>query len=156
MSGRLEMKCARLAVGYAKDDYLILISIRPASNNFRTKVQLRTKSDAFLSTHILLSLNKIFSTYCTVFLKLRYGDMAVFRTKNWMNEQKLVIDSLQTMNFTFPAVMWKNIVWSFSTSLWCNEDLPGKSTIYCFEFFGCLSLRQRFPNFFWSRTICGP
>jgi len=76
------MKCARLAVGYAKDDYLILISIRPASNNFRTKVQLSTKSDAFLSTHILLSLNKIFSTYCTVFLKLRYGDMAVFRTKN--------------------------------------------------------------------------
>jgi len=34
MSGRLNMKCARLAVGYAKDDCWILISIRPASNKY--------------------------------------------------------------------------------------------------------------------------
>jgi len=26
-----------------------------------------------------------------------------------MDEQKFVIDSLQTINFTFPAVTWKNI-----------------------------------------------
>jgi len=44
MSVWLKMKCARLAVVYAKDD---LISIRFANNNFWTKVQLSTKSVAF-------------------------------------------------------------------------------------------------------------
>ena len=61
----------------------------PASNNFWTKVQLSTKSNAFLPTNILLSLIICFSTYCTVFV------IVAFRTKTWMNEN-LVIDSLQT------------------------------------------------------------
>jgi len=54
----------------------------------------------------------------------------------------LVIDSLQTTNFTFSAVTcWKNILWSFSMPLWCNKFLPGQSArIYCFEFLGYLSL----------------
>jgi len=36
MSGSLNGKSARLAVGYAKE--WLLISIRPTRNNFRTKV----------------------------------------------------------------------------------------------------------------------
>jgi len=45
---------------------------------------------------IFCCLYKKFSTYCIVFLKLRYRDIVAFRTKNWMGMQKLVIDSLQT------------------------------------------------------------
>ena len=69
-----------------------------ASNNFWTKVELSTKSDAFLLTNILLSLLAFFSIYCTVFLKLRYRDIVAFRTKNWIYET-LVIDSQQTLRF---------------------------------------------------------
>jgi len=29
-----------------------------------------------------------------------------------------------TANFTFPAVTWKNIVWSFLMPLWCNKHHP--------------------------------
>jgi len=61
MSGRLKIVCARLAVGYAKDNYWISISIRPPSNNFGTKVELSTKSGAFLSIHILLPLINFFN-----------------------------------------------------------------------------------------------
>jgi len=53
----------------------------PASNNYWTKVQLSTQSDAFLSTIILLSLT-FFSIYSTVFLKLRYRDIVTFCKKN--------------------------------------------------------------------------
>jgi len=56
-------------------------SLRPARNNFWTNVELRTKSDAFLSTHILLSLTMFFSNYGAIFLKLRYGVIVSFRTK---------------------------------------------------------------------------
>ena len=70
----------------------------PASNNFWTKVQLSTKSDAFLSTNILLSLFIFFNLgYCTVFLKLCYHDIVTFG-KKWMYEN-LVIDSLKTSRF---------------------------------------------------------
>jgi len=141
MSGRLKMKRAKLAVGYAKNDYWILISTKPASNNFRTKVQLGTKSDAFLSTQVLLSLIKIFSTCCTVFLKLRYRDIVEFRTKNRMDGEKLVIDSLQTINFHFSRCDVENIVWSFSMPLCCNKHLPGKIPFIALRFLGCLSLR---------------
>jgi len=125
----------RLAVGNAKDGYWISISIKPPSNNFMTKVQLSTKSDAFLSTHILLSLiNFVNLLYSTSKMALPRHSRVSY--KSWMDEQKLVMDSLQTINFTFPAVTWKNIAWSFSMPLWCNKHLPRKSTIYCFAFFG--------------------
>jgi len=39
--------------------------------------------------------NNFFSTYFTVFLKLRYRDTVAFRTKNVMDEN-LVVGSLQT------------------------------------------------------------
>jgi len=68
---------------------------QPASNNFWTKVQLSIKSDAFSSTNIILSLIHFFSTYCTVYLQLRFRDTVVFRTKIWMYKD-VVIYSLQT------------------------------------------------------------
>jgi len=61
-----------------------------------------------------------------------------------MDEQKLVVvtDSLQSTSFTFLAVTWRNIVWSFSVPMWWNKHFPGQSaSIYCFKFLGCLSLR---------------
>jgi len=112
----------------------------PASNNFWTKIQLSTKSDVFLSTNILLSLIKLFQPTCSsLYLKLRDRDIVAFRTKiEWMR-----IWSWLTANFTFPAVTWKNIVWSFSMPLWCNKNLPGQSVsiIIAFEFLVCLPPR---------------
>ena len=67
------------------------------SSDFWTKVPLSTKSDAFYRPVFLMCLI-IFSTCCTVYLKLRYRDIVAFRTKNWMAEN-LVIDSLQTSRF---------------------------------------------------------
>jgi len=90
--------------------------------------------------------NNLFSTCCTVFLKLRYRDIVAFRTKNWMDEI-LVIDSLQTSRFA----LWrgKDIVWLFSMPLRCNKHLPGQSAsiIIAFEIFGMFaSLRN--PSIF--------
>jgi len=105
----------------------------PASGNFWAKVQLSTKSDAFLSTNILLSLN-LFSTYCTVLRKLRYCDMGRVSYKKLNGRE---FGNWLTANFRFPAVTWKNIVWSFLMPLWCNKYLPGQnaSRIIAFEFF---------------------
>jgi len=46
-----------------------------------------------------------------------------------MDEQKLVVvtDSLQSTSFTFLAVTWRNIVWSFSVPMWWNKHFPGQS-----------------------------
>jgi len=49
---------------------------------------------------IFWCLYKNFSTYCTVFLKLRYRDIVAFRTKSWMDmHEKLVFYSMQTSYF---------------------------------------------------------
>jgi len=69
----------------------------PASNNFWTEVQLSTNQMLFINQYSAVS-NNLFSTCCSVFLKLRYRDIVAFRTKNWMDEN-LVIDSLQTSRF---------------------------------------------------------
>jgi len=73
-----------------------------------------------------------FSTYCTVFLKLCYCDIVAFRPKinGWQFGHWL------TANFTFSAVTWKNIVWSFTMPLWCTKHLPEQSAsvIITFEF----------------------
>jgi len=58
---------------------------------------------------------KIFSTYWTVFLKLRYHDTVAFRTKNWMDE-KLVIDSLQTSHLP----MWRGQTLSYHFQCPCG------------------------------------
>ena len=102
----------------------------PASNNFLSKVQLSKKSEAFLSANILLSLI-IFSTYCTVFLKLRYHDIVAFRTK--IECRLWEFGHWLTASFTSP-----NIVWSFLMPLWCNKHLPGQSAniLIVFEFWG--------------------
>jgi len=54
-----------------------------------------------------------------------------------MNEKEF--GNWLTANFTFPAVTWKNIIWSFLMPLWCNKHLPGQSAsiIIAFEFFWC-------------------
>ena len=58
---------------------------------FLDKSSVQHEIRRFFSTHILLSLQN-FSTYCTVFLKLRYRDIVTFRTKYCMDEQeKLVV-----------------------------------------------------------------
>jgi len=51
--------------------------------------------------------NNLFSTCCSVFLKLRYRDIVAFRTKNCMDEN-LVIDSLQTPRFP----LWRDQILS--------------------------------------------
>ena len=116
-----------------------MISIRPASNNFCSKGQLSMKSDTFLSTNILLSLLIFFSTYCAVSLKLRYRHIVAFRTKklNWWETGHWL-----TANFTFSAVSWKNIVWSFSIPVWYSKHLPGQgaSIMIAFDCLVCLSL----------------
>jgi len=91
--------------GYGPDSHTSTFNNTPlpVSNSFWTKVQLSTKSDAFPSTNILLSLI-IFSTYCTVYLKLRYRDIVAFRNtklNGWAFGHWL------TANFTYPAVTWK-------------------------------------------------
>jgi len=108
----------------------------PASNNFWTKVSSARNQMLFINQYCAVS-NIFFLSYCTVFLKLQYHDKVAFRTKHWMNEN-LVNDS--TANFTFTAVTWKNIIWSFSVPLWCNNlpgHLPGQSTsiFTAFKFF---------------------
>ena len=53
----------------------------------------------FFSTYRLFCcLHKIFSTYCTVFLKLPYRDIAAFCTK-WNGWAEVVFDSLQASYF---------------------------------------------------------
>jgi len=88
-------------------------------------------------------LNKILFVNAQHFLKLRYRDTVVFRTKNEWMSRSWSFDSLQTINYTFPAVAcWKSIVWSFSVLWWCNENLTGPSaSIYFSSFLECLSLR---------------
>ena len=118
----------------------------PASNNFWTKVQLSTKSDAFIDQYSAVS-NNLLSTCCIVFLKMRYHDIVAFRTKiEWMRIWSL---TLQTSRFA----LWhgKNIVWSFSMPLWCNKHLPGQSAsiIIAFEFFGKF-VSSRNPSIFWA------
>ena len=93
--------------------------------------------------------NNLFSTCCSVFLKLRYRDIVAFRTKNWMDEN-MVIDSLQTSRF--PLWRGKNIVWSFSIPLWCNKHLPAQnaSIIIAFEFFGMFVSTRRLTQAFFG------
>ena len=100
----------------------------PASNNIWTKVQLSTKPDAVISTIILLSLIFFFNLHYNIC----NGRVSCKKLNGWEFGHWL------TANFTFPAVTWKNIVWSFSTPLWCNKHLPGQSSsiIIAFEFFG--------------------
>ena len=122
------MKCARSAVSYSKNDY------RSASDLPTTIFGQKFSSarNFFIDPYSAVS-NKFLSTYSTIFPKLRCRDIAAFRTKNWMDEQKLVNDSLQITNFTFPSVTGKNIVWSFSMPLWCNENIPGTFIVtFCY------------------------
>jgi len=86
----------------------------------------------FINQHSAVS-NIFFSTYCTVFLKLRYRNIVAFRTKiEWMR-----IGHWPTAKFAFP-----NIVRSFSMPLLCNKHLPRQSaSIIISRFLVCLSLR---------------
>jgi len=119
----------------------------PASNNYWTKVQLSTKSDAFLSTIILLSLICFFNLLHGIskIALPRYSRVSYKKLNGWKFGHWL------TANFTFPAVTWKNIVWSFSMPLWCNKHLPeqGASIIIVLEFFG-MFVSTRTPNVFWG------
>jgi len=111
--------------GYGPGSHTSIISSTPlpASKNFWTKVQLRTKSDAFSSTNILLSLIIFFNLlYSISKISLpRYSRVSYKKVNGWE------FGNLPTTNVTFPAVTWKNIFWSFSMSLWCNTHLPGQS-----------------------------
>ena len=105
----------------------------------------------FLSGNILLSLIIVFhlKVQCTIFLKkLRYRDIVAFSTKK-LNEWEF--GRWLTANFTFPAVTWRNIVWSFSMPLWCkcNKHLPGQSASIniAFWFFG-MFVSARTPSMF--------
>jgi len=78
----------------------------------------------------------MFSTYCTIFLQLCNHDIVASHKKlnGWAE-----VGHWLAANFTFPAVTWKNIFWSFSMPLWCNNLLPGQSaSIHSFEFFAVL------------------
>ena len=100
---------------------------------FWTKVQLSTKSDAFLSTNVLLSLIIFFNLlYSISNSRVSYKKLNGWEFGHWL-----------IANFTFPAVTWKNIVWYFSMPLWCNKHLPEQSAsiIIAFDFFGMLSPR---------------
>jgi len=61
-----------------------------------------------------------------------------------------------TANFTFPAVRWKDIVWSFSMPLWCNKHFPGQnaSIAIAFEFFDMFVYTRTPYVFFWGRESC--
>jgi len=132
MSGRLKLKCARLAVGYAKDDNWV-ISIRPASNNFWTNVRLSTESDAFSSTHILLSLMKVFQTSVHYFWNCVtwYSGISYKQLNGWaadvgsLTRYKLHISSCD---------VGKHSLIIFNP-LWWDKHLPGQS-VHCFKFFG--------------------
>jgi len=53
----------------------------PASNNFRQMFSSTGNQMLFIDQHFAVS-NNFFSTYGTVFLKLRYRDTVAFCTKN--------------------------------------------------------------------------
>ena len=103
----------------------------------------------FIDQHFAVS-NNFFSTYGTVFLKLRYRDTVAFCTKNWMHE-KLVTDSLQTSRFQIFSDHFQ-----CPYDALCNKHLPGHSPsiIIAFEFFG-MSVSTRTPCIFWRvRESC--
>jgi len=112
----------------------------PASNNFKTKVQLRPKLDAFSSTIILLSPTIFFNLPYSIFKialprysRISYKKLNVWEFGHWL-----------TANFTLP-----NIVWSFSMPLGCYKHLPRQSAsiIIAFEFFG-MFVSTRTPSVF--------
>jgi len=117
----------------------------PASNNFSTKSQFSTKSDAFLSTNILLSLIIFFNILYSIskIALSRYRRVSYKKLNGWELGHWLIT------YITFPAVTWKNIVWSISMPLRYNEHLPGKSAsiIIAFELFG-MFVSTRTPSVF--------
>jgi len=121
----------------------------PASYNYWTKDQLNTKSDAFLSTIILLSpiffVNLLYGV--SKIALQRYTRVSFKKLNGWKFGHRL------TANFTFPPVTWNNTVWSFSMPLWCNKHLPeqGASIIIAFEFFG-MFVSTRTSNVFWGEV----
>jgi len=142
------MKCANFAVGHAKDDYW-LASDLPATI-FGQKFSSARNQMLFLSIHVLLSLINLFNLlYRTAKIAWRRHTVVTFRTKNWMDEQKVVVDSLQTMNFIFPAVTWKNIVSSFPCRGNVINTLQCKLLLRVWKF-----VSTRTPSVFLERESC--
>jgi len=91
----------------------------------------------FFSTHILLSLQNFFNLLHSI-SKIALSEYSRVSYKK-LNGYAGEVRHWLAANFTFPAVMWKNIVWSFSMPLWCNKHLPEQSaSIHCFEFLAVL------------------
>jgi len=79
------MKCARLAVGYAKDNYSTLISTRPASNNFRTKFSSARNQMLFYRPYSAAS-NAFFFNLLYSILKIalsRYSRVSYKKLNGW-------------------------------------------------------------------------
>jgi len=131
----LKKKCARLAGGYAKDDYWSDLSEAIFGQTFSS-----ARNQTLFSTHILVSLQKFFNLLYSIskIALSRYSRISYKKLNGYAREVGLLLDA----NFIFPAVTWKNIVWSFSMPLWCNKHLPGQSaSIHCFEFLAVLQVR---------------
>jgi len=133
MPGRLKMKCARLAVGYAKDDYWSDLPETIFGQMFNSA----RNQTLFFDPYSAAS-RKIFQP--TVYSDSKIALPRYSRVSNTkLNGRAEEIGHWLTANFTFPAVTWKNVFWSFSMLLWCNEHFPGSNTsIHCFEFFAVL------------------
>ena len=118
----------------------LFLSNNPAwQQQFLDKSSAQHKIKCFLIDHYSAVSNKFFSTYCTVFLKLRYCDIVTFRTKNWIDEN-LVVGKLQISRFP----LWHGKILSDHFECPCDAI----SIIIAFEFLACLSVRV--PQTFFS------
>ena len=166
MSGRLKMKCARSAVGYAIDVYWLASDL--SATNFGQKFS-PTHNQMFFSTRILLSIIIFFNFLYNIInttakandttdilqtdilqtllhniskiALLRYSRVSFKKLNGWE------VGHWLTANFTFPAVTRKNIVWY---NFRCNKHLPGQSAsiIIAFEFFGMFVSTRTWSVFF--------
>jgi len=122
------MKCARLAVGYAEDDCRSDLPEKKFGQAFCW-----ARNQAIFLTHILLSLQTFLNLLHSISKVALSGCGHVSYKK--MNGYAGEVRHWLVANFTFPAVTWKNIVWSFPMPLWCSKHLPEQSaSIHCFEF----------------------
>jgi len=127
MSGRLKMKCARIAVGYAKDDYWLASYLTATIFGHKFTSARNQMLLIFIYQYSAVS-NNFASTFCTVSLKLRYHDVVAFRTKKFNGWAE--VGHWLTANFTFPAVTWKIL----SDHFQCPCD-----AIYTFQVSVCTS-----------------
>ena len=91
---------------------------------------------SFFSIYILLSLQNVFNLLYNIskIALPRYSHVSYKKWNGWAEDGHWL-----ATNFTAPAVMWKNIFWSFSIPFGCNKHLLGQSAnIHCFAFFAVL------------------